>query len=419
MTRSGPPISALLLPALLGGLILCALAAAWISLSRAPGPATGTLVLTPAAFADLDGWTADTSADLLPAWRRSCARLTALPPDTPLHADLPHAGHAGDWRALCASIEGLGPNDHGAVRALIEASLVPVTVADGADPTGLFTGYYEPELAGCRAPRPGCAAPIRALPQDLVQVDLGRFRDHLKGERIAGRVTDGRLEPYEPRNAIEAAGDIAYGPPLAYVKDKVDKFFLHIQGSGRIRFDDGGVMRVGYAGQNGHPYTAIGRVLLDWGALDRKTISMQSIRAWLADHPDRADTVMNANASYIFFRPLTIEDPNAGPIGAEGVPLTPGRSLAVDHRFHAYGLPVWVETTAPAGDDPQAERKVHRLMMAQDTGGAIRGPVRGDVFWGFGDAAGEVAGAMKHEGRLSVLVPRAAAIRAGLLPGEG
>ena len=233
-----------------------------------------------------------------------------------------------------------------------------------------------------------------------MSVALGDFRTDFAGERIAGRVVDGRLRPYPSRGDIVAGTLAGRGLEIAWVADPVDAFFLQIQGSGRLALPDGRIVRVGYDGQNGRPYTAIGRVLVEEGALAREAVSMQSIRAWLAAHPDRAEGVMNANSSYVFFRRLAGD----GPIGAQGVALTPQRSIAVDPRFVPYSVPVWLDATAPTPDGGAAA--LRRLMIAQDTGGAIRGPVRGDVFWGAGEDAAAIAGRMNDRGRWWILLPR-------------
>jgi len=230
-------------------------------------------------------------------------------------------------------------------------------------------------------------------------VQLGDFRDDLKGRRIAGRVINGRLQPYETRAEITQGQWPHNTEVLVWVDNAVDAFFVQIQGSGVVSLNDGSEMRIGYNGQNGHPYYAIGRELIKRGALTKANVSLQTIRAWLADHPDQADDIMNSNASYVFFRALNTD----GPVGGEGVTLTPLRSLAIDHSLLAYGLPVWVDIDAPAAGAP----RLQRLMMAQDTGGAIRGAVRGDVFWGHGQRAEAMAGVMKSQGQAWVLLPKA------------
>ncbi len=230
-------------------------------------------------------------------------------------------------------------------------------------------------------------------------VELGDFRPELKGQRIAGRVLSGQLKPYEDRQAI-MQGKIPNDQSLrfVYTDSPVDDFFLQVQGSGRIALDDGTSLRVVYDAQNGWPYTAIGRELLHRGELEKDNVSMQAIRAWLAAHPGQADEIMNLNKSYVFFRVLNGE----GPTGAEGVALTPQRSLAIDHSRIPYGVPAWLDTEPPMDGQPP----LRRLMVAQDTGGAIRGAVRGDVFWGYGPQAEDIAGHMKAHGDLWLLLPK-------------
>ena len=216
-----------------------------------------------------------------------------------------------------------------------------------------------------------------------------------------------RSKPLPDRAAIATGALAGAAPVIAWVDDPVDAFFLHVQGSGRIALAGGGMLRVGYAGKNGHAYVSIGRALIERGALARADVSLQSIRAWLAANPGEAAAVLALNPSYVFFRELHGE----GPLGAQGVPLTPGRSLAVDRRFLPLGAPLWLDVMAPASDPAAADRRLRRLVIAQDTGGAIRGPLRGDLFWGFGAEAESVAGRMKHPGGYVLLLPNPVAER--------
>lgn len=368
----------------------------------APVQQTGVARLQPVAFEDLPGWSGDTHGEALAALARSCARILRLAPDAPLGP--PGFGRAADWQAPCRD---LPPPDAGdaASRSYVERRFAPAALLDGDVAQGLFTGYYEPILRGSRNRGGGFRTPLLARPDDLVAVELGRFREAWRGERLAGRVVDGVLQPYPARAQIEGGALAARAAPLVWVDDPVDAFFLHIQGSGRVQLAEGGEMRVGYAAQNGHPYVPIGRLLVERGHLTREQVSMQSIRAWLAANPDGADALMRENPSYVFFREISGE----GPLGSEGVPLTPGRSLAVDPRHVPLGVPVWLDAEDPL--DPA--RRVGRLMVAQDTGGAIRGVVRGDVFWGGGAEAEARAGRMRSAGRLWVLLPTDLAARRG------
>jgi membrane-bound lytic murein transglycosylase A len=363
-----------------------------------------------APFAELQGWAANDPKRGLEAFRRSCIALATRPDDTPL-GGVNYAGTASDWRQPCLTAATVPADDVAAARAFFEAEFTAYRVTEETD-TGLFTGYYEPQLRGSRTRYGQYQTPLYGIPEDLVSVDLGLFRDNLKGQRIVGQVTSGRLVPYPDRAAIEIGG-LAQAKPLVYVDDAIDAFFLQIQGSGRIVLDDGSVVRAAYGAQNGHAYTAIGAVLIRRGDLKREEVSMQSIRAWLTHHPEEAQQIMNANASYVFFTEQALGDPALGAAGAQGVPLTPEASLAVDLTLHALGVPVWLETTAPDPDAAQPERRFDRLVVMQDTGGAIRGPIRGDVYWGYDPDAGSIAGRMRSEGRMTVLLPNAVAMRLG------
>ena len=341
--------------------------------------------LSPVTYAFLPGWTEDDHGAAIPALQRSCKRRLA-------------GRDASKWRAICTEAAQLSATDHRAARAFFERRFVPHSVAAGGRTDGLFTGYYEAELDGSWQPSERYRVPIHARPGDLVTAELGKFRKDLKGKHIVGRVSKGRLVPYDTRAEIAAGGLSGRASELLWVDDPIDAFFLHIQGSGRVRMTDGRIVRVGYAGKNGRPYVAIGRNLIARGEIAREHMSMQAIRDWLRRHPAEGRALMAKNPSYVFFRIVEGE----GPIGAEGVPLTPGRSLAVDRRHISLGLPVWLDTTYPS----TPPHPLRRLVVAQDTGGVIKGAVRGDLFWGFGDEAAAWAGHMKQTGRYFVLLPR-------------
>lgn len=374
----------------------------------------------PLTFEELPGWANDRLGEALDAFRRSCRVRQSRPAEAPLDprtgAESAY-GRVGDWADVCRLAETV-PEGDPAANEFFEAHFTPVSVEGPDGPAGLFTGYYEPEIKGARDRSGPYQTPLLARPPDLVTADLGLFDPELEGERIRGRVAGGRFIPYPARADIERDAQAMAGlggRVLAWVADPVDAFFMHIQGSGRILLEDGSVIRLGFAEKNGRPYTAIGRVLIDQGALERDAVSMQTIRAWLAENPDRAEDVLRRNESYIFFKEIPVDDPALGPPGAGGAPLTAGRSLAVDRRFHALGAPVWLDAEAPLGPGGTAQ-PYRRLMIAQDTGSAIIGQVRGDVFWGSGAEAGERAGRMKHQGRLAVLLPKALAARLEATP---
>lgn len=372
-------------------LILCAFLA---SCETVPGKPSedAQLVLTPAHFSDLRGWENDTHHLALQAFAKSCERIGKSKGEERFG---PVGGLYSDWQAVCGRITQAQLNDAAAARAFFENEF-NVWQAGGDDGAkdGLFTGYYEASLNGSRTRHGPYQTPLRKRPQDLVMVDLGQFRDSLKGQRIAGRVVNGDLKPFEDHRAIDQ-GKLPDDEslPLVWVDDPVKAFFLQIQGSGRIILDDGSLMRVGYAGQNGHPYYAVGRELVKRGVMDKDNVNMQSIEAWLNAHPDQAKDVLYSNPSYVFFTVLTGD----GPLGGENIALTPARSLAVDRSRIAYGIPVWLDLK---------DQQFQHLMVAQDTGGAIRGPVRGDIFFGYGEQAEALAGPMKSQGNWWFLLPK-------------
>ena len=371
-----------------------------------PAPPAGVskeLRLTPARFSDLPGWGEDRMAAALPALQRSCSRLLRSDPAAPI-GPKSVGGTAADWREPCGALT--AEADEAAVRSWIEAWFTPVQVSAGAEPEGLFTGYYEVELDGARTPSPGFTVPLYRRPPDLLSANLGSFADDLAGRTIFGRVEGERFVPYAARAEIEAGALAGRGLELFWVADPVEAFLLHIQGSGRLRLAEGGTTRVGFAAANGHPFDGIGRVLIDRGLLPKDQASMPEIRDWLGAHPEQGREIMLLNRRYIFFREIEGE----GPIGAEGVALTPGRSLAVDTGLLPLGAPVWLDTHWPG--EPQ--RPLRRLMVAQDTGSAIKGPVRGDFFWGSGEPALAEAGRMKSAGRYWFLLPRGVVERIAL-----
>lgn len=360
--------------------------------------APAKLVLKPATFSDLPGWNADDAAQALVPFRKSCARLLKIDPVQRPSLSADWAGPVAAWQDACRALPPEG-SDAAAARRYFETVFEPVAATADGNPDGLFTGYYEASLKGSRTRQGLYQIPLRAKPDDLVMVNLGEFREELKGQRIAGRVVDGMLKVYEDRAAIED-GKLppAQDKPLLWVDDPVAAFFLQIQGSGAVTLDSGEVVRVGYDGQNGHPYYAIGKELVKRGYLKQDDVSMQSIQAWLKANPQEGREIMRTNKSYVFFRVLEKD----GAIGGEGLPLTAGRSLAVDHSLFAYGVPVYLDA-----EMPDKNGRLQRLMVAQDTGGAIRGPVRGDVFWGYGPDAESRAGIMKSKGRYWMLLPKA------------
>ena len=347
--------------------------------------------LQSARWSDLPGWERDDLTAAWPAFLQSCRGLASKP-------------QWASWRAVCDEARTLQNPGTLAIRRFFESRLTPylATNPDGST-QGLVTGYYEPLLRGSRTPTAKFAQPVLGVPPDLLTIDLGDALPELKNMRLRGRLVGNRVVPYYSRAEIteRKLSNVYPDKVLLWVDDPVELFFLQIQGSGRVKLPDGSTVRLGYADQNGHPYKAIGRVLAERGDLPIEQASMQGIQAWARANPSRLAELLNTNPSYVFFRE-TPRPANAtdGPQGALGVPLTPGRSIAVDPRNVPLGAPVYLATTQPLSTKP-----LNRLVMAQDTGGAIRGAVRADFFWGFGADAGAQAGRMKQQGQMWVLLP--------------
>ena len=327
--------------------------------------------------------------------------------DRSLRAFLAGCPRPGALANACDAAAGVAPDDEDSARAFFESAFIPYAIlnSEGRD-SGLVTGYYEPVIEGSRSETDVYRFPIFGVPEDLIVVELARVQPDVRHLRLRGRLEGRRLVPYFSRAEIDARGNGFAAPVLAWASDPVELFFLQIQGSGQVRLAEGEHIRVGYADQNGHPYRSLGRYLIERGELVLEQASMEGIKAWAAANPQKLQEALNANPSYVFFRQL---EATGGPIGALGVGLTPEYSLAVDRRFVPLGAPVFLSTTFPLTDTP-----LERLMAAQDTGGAIRGAVRADFYWGTGPLAGESAGKMRQQGRMWLLWPRGTP-----LPGAG
>ena len=310
------------------------------------------------AWSALPGWTQDNHAEALMVFLRSCPKLQ------------------GTWQRVCAQAANL-PHTNAAAKTFFEKHFIPYQlVADDGGDSGLITGYYEPLLNGSRTPTPPYQYPLYARPSDLLAVKLGDLYPELKNKRLRGRAVDGQLIPYYSRAEIDGSQKPLAGHEIFWVDDKTELFFLHIQGSGLVRLPNGEIIGVGYRDQNGHPYRSIGGILAKRGDMALPDINLFSLREWLVNNPQRADELLNQNPSYIFF--VTRDAGELGPFGSLGVPLTPERSLAVDKSVIPLGAPVWLSTVMP--NDNQTP--LARLMTAQDTGGAIKGDIRADFFWG-------------------------------------
>ncbi|MER0202473.1 MAG: transglycosylase [Nitrosomonas sp.] len=332
----------------------------------------------------LTGWKHD---DLQPAWQafqKSCTVLSKQPA----------------WKETCRLAATLQKNDNAALRNFFETYFTPYQVIN-TDNTeeGLITGYYEPLLKGSRKPSSRYRYPVYAAPNDLLTIELGTAYPELKDLRLRGRLNGRKVVPYHSRADIMNNPKLLNGYELLWVEDEVELFFLHIQGSGRIVLDSGETMKIGFADQNGHPYNSIGKLLVERGELPLEKASMQGIKQWGQQNPKKLPELLQQNARYVFFRELPAD--LSGPIGALGVPLTAGRSIAIDPQSIPQGAPVFLATTWPNSNKP-----LNRLMVAQDVGSAIKGGIRADFFWGFGHEAGNQAGKMKQRGKMWLLMPR-------------
>jgi membrane-bound lytic murein transglycosylase A len=333
----------------------------------------------------MPGWGQDDVREAWPAFLNSCKVLNKR----------------HEWNDACSRAQLVDANDANAIRTYFETFFMPYQVfnPDGSN-QGMVTGYYEPLLHGSRKRGGVYQTPIYKAPDDLLTIDLTSVYPELRGMRLRGRVVGNKVVPYFSRAELQSS--VLTDKVLCWVDDPIAAFFLQVQGSGRVILaDTKETIRVAYADQNGHPYKSIGRYLVAKGELTLDQASAQGIKEWVAAHPERQQELLNANPSYVFFKEEKIVDPSVGPKGALGVPLTPQRSIAVDAQFIPLGAPVFLASTLPNSETP-----LQRLVMAQDTGGAIRNAVRADYFWGFGDEAGENAGRMKQQGMLWILLPK-------------
>ena len=387
---------------------------------KLPEPTTGddaaeqhaAFVLNRTTYEEIEGWGEDDLREGLATFLISCQRIVTGAGDRPFGDD-PRMGTVAEWARICEDARDYAAGTQQAARYFIESRFEPYTVSGDGSREGLFTGYFEPELNGSWQPGGRFHVPLYTRPDDLIGANLGQFRQEWDGTNIAGRLLDDQYVPYYSRAEINAGALQGRGLELIWVDNPIDAFFLHIQGSGRIKLAGGGYVRVGYAGRNGHRYVPIGRELVAMGALSQEAVTMPSIRQWMDAHPLASADLMNRNPSYIFFRVLE-ED---SPVGAQGVPLTPGRSLAVDRRHVPYGVPIWLDTRDPR--DQKRNTPLRRLMVAQDTGSAIKGGVRGDFFWGAGRMAAFAAGVMKEPGVYYLLLPKSARPKPALPDSQG
>jgi len=354
-----------------------------------PGPMAK---LRPIGFSELPGWASEDFNGFWPAMISNCSVMRQ---------------RAANWADICRQADGISAGDNQAIRQLMESRFTPHELSDAnGTRSATITGYYEPLLRGSRSRGGAFQVPLYRAPKDLINVDLSSIYPELKALRLRGRLEGNRVVPYPTRAEIESKGLLA-GQELLWVDDPIEAFFLQVQGSGRIQLANGESIRVGYAEQNGYPYRSIGKYLVDKGELRVSDASMQGIKAWVAANPHRRDELLHQNPSVVFFKEIPNLHAASGPLGSMGLPLTPQRSLAVDPRFVTTGSLVYMSTRVPRPTAPPRDPGIafQRLMIAQDTGSAIIGAHRSDIFFGTGTEAGEVAGRMRSEGQLFVLLP--------------
>jgi len=345
----------------------------------------------PVKWSKLPGWKADDALAAWPAIVNSCHALNSRTP----------------WQPFCSAVMASSPVDSDFVRGFLEQQLTPYRIervtGRKTATEGLITGYFEPLIHGSRERSDVYTTPLYRPPDDLLIVDLASVVPELKGKRVRGRLEGNRVVPYYTRAATREAPGLA-GHEIVWIDNALDAFMLEVQGSGRVQLTTGETVRLQYADQNGQPYRSIGRYLADKGIMTIDQVNMPAIRAWLAANPTRVNEVLDSNPSVVFFSEAPLEDPSIGPKGAQGVPLTAGRSIAIDPKFLPLGAPMFLSTTQPGSTD----LPLQKLVVAQDTGGAIRGPVRADFFFGFGTDAATQAGMMKYDGEMWLLWPTGA-----------
>jgi membrane-bound lytic murein transglycosylase A len=353
--------------------------------------------LEPSAFAALDGWGDDDHVAGLRTFRNSCQPILKKKARALLGRHFEEA-----LRQVCGRLSKLdAPLDEAAARRFFEENFRPVRIARLGEESGFLTGYYEPEVEGRRTASNDFNVPIYRQPGGIfakLRAAVGKLVRHRVGRRTTG-ILD--------RAAIEDGALKGRALELCWLKDPVDAFFIHIQGSARVRLEDGKLLRINYDASNGLPYTPVGRILIERGIVPREQMSMDAIRTYFAEEPDEAREIMRLNKSFAFFREVNELAPDSEPTGAEGVNLVRERSIAVDKAIHVYGTPFWIEADLPITSEKPVTR-FRRMMIAQDTGGSIVGPARADIYFGAGIDAGTVSGRIRHAGKFYVLVPKEA-----------
>lgn len=357
------------------------------------------------SFDALEGWRDDDPSSLFEVMASCRRHISETKPYRTGSLGLTSA----DLLPLLEAAENFRPSSAVAARTFFEEHCQAFRIIQNDGNSGFVTAFYEPEIDVSDRPDESFRFPIYRRPDDLIDLDDENRPPDLDNSYAFGRLRDGLIDAYPDRHSIDRGYLDGRGLEIAWARSKVDLFFVHVQGAARLHYPNGRIGRITYAAKAGHPFSAIGKLLIDRGEIDRKKISMQSIRAWLGAHPDQVDEVLWHNRSYIFFREAAVENPNDGPIAAAKVPLLAGRSLAVDRLIHTFGFPLFIRSESLTHLDDGMP--FQRLMLALDTGSAIVGPARGDIFTGSGHAAGELAGTVRNGADFAILVPNAAAAR--------
>jgi membrane-bound lytic murein transglycosylase A len=354
--------------------------------------------LEPIAFADIEGWASDDHAEAFAAFLASCSAIRkSSEKDRKGRPRLYNALHETCGRAVSAL-----PLDEARARTFFEDNFRAYRIARLGEREGFITGYYEPVVDGARLPSDVFNVPLYRRPPDMIMTRLRKHRGP-KGKWTWSRIR-AKAASYYDRAQIEDGALAGRGLEICYLKSEIDAFFAQVQGSVRVRLEDGSVIRLNYDSSNGHPYTSIGRFLVDRGIISREDISMQTLRQWMEDHPDEGRKLRRENKSYVFFRETALQDHDEA-VGAQGLSLTAGRSIAVDRNIHVYGTPFFLDAVLPIASD-RPDTNFRRLMIAQDTGGAIVGPARADIYLGTGEDAARPAGRFKQFGQFVMLIPK-------------
>jgi membrane-bound lytic murein transglycosylase A len=354
----------------------------------------------PVSFADVPGWTEDDHLAAYKAFRTSCRPIAAQPAQP---TDDKALGNS--LRDPCRLARETDITDAATARVFFEQHFVPLQISRLGEGDGFVTGYYEPILDGSRTQTDVYNVPVYRRPSNLFVRGFNQDAPNLPNKgSVYRKIGRRKLVPYYDRAQIEDGAIAGRGLEIAWLKSQTDLLFAQIQGSARIHLEDGSTIRINYDAHNGYPYTAVGRVLIDRGIIPKEQMSMQKIREWMEQNPDAANDVRRQNRSYVFFREVQLSDKDE-PVGAQGVPLTPGRSIAVDNSLHVYGTPFFIQGELPI-ETAQSRTPFHRLMIAQDTGSAIVGPARADLYFGAGADAGKVSGRLKHPMHFVMLVPK-------------